>query len=138
MQFFGALWFLISVERQERCWREECWKQSIDTKFLYCGENRNSSEIDLILEKSCQLINPDDITNSTIFNFGIFTDALQSGAVEKRNFVQKFFYCFWWGLRNLRFVYTQTTFIDLINVIYAYKFQSITEVNLKITDKRSF
>ena len=37
------------------------------------------------------------------FNFGIFLDALQSGVVEtSTDFPQKFFYCFWWGLRNLR------------------------------------
>ncbi|CAJ1974374.1 unnamed protein product [Sphenostylis stenocarpa] len=39
--------------------------------------------------------------NTTLFNFGIFLDALQSGVVESRDFPQKFFYCFWWGLRNL-------------------------------------
>ncbi|OWM70388.1 hypothetical protein CDL15_Pgr027344 [Punica granatum] len=44
---------------------------------------------------------PDDITNSTVFNFGIFIDALQSDVVEKKDFPRKFFYCFWWGLRNL-------------------------------------
>jgi cyclic nucleotide gated channel len=36
------------------------------------------------------------------FDFGIFLDALQSGVVESRDFTDKLFYCFWWGLKNLR------------------------------------
>jgi hypothetical protein len=36
----------------------------------------------------------DEITNSTVFNFGIFTGALRSGVVDSRDFSEKFFYCF--------------------------------------------
>ncbi|KAJ0250061.1 putative cyclic nucleotide-gated ion channel 13 [Hirschfeldia incana] len=97
---FGALWYLISVEREDRCWREACAKrQGCDFRFLYCEEN--SSVVNDYLTTSCLFINPDDITNSTVFNFGIFTDALKSGIVESDDFWKKFFYCFWWGLRNL-------------------------------------
>ncbi|MED6144313.1 Cyclic nucleotide-gated ion channel 1 [Stylosanthes scabra] len=39
--------------------------------------------------------------NTTLFDFGIFLDALQSGVVASEDFPQKFFYCFWWGLQNL-------------------------------------
>lgn len=97
---FGALWYLISVEREDRCWREACTKrQGCDFRFLYCEENSNV--VNDYLTTSCLFINPDDIKNSTVFNFGIFTDALKSGIVESDDFWKKFFYCFWWGLRNL-------------------------------------
>ncbi|CAH8362962.1 unnamed protein product [Eruca vesicaria subsp. sativa] len=98
---FGALWYLISVEREDRCWREACEKrpEGCDFRFLYCDEN--SSVVNDYLTTSCPFTNPDDITNSTVFNFGIFTDALKSGIVESDDFWKKFFYCFWWGLRNL-------------------------------------
>ncbi|WZZ41657.1 hypothetical protein YC2023_037916 [Brassica napus] len=97
---FGALWYLISVEREDRCWREACEKrQGCELRFLYCDGNNNV--INDYLTTSCPFINPDDITNSTTFNFGIFTDALKSGIVESDDFWKKFFYCFWWGLRNL-------------------------------------
>jgi cyclic nucleotide gated channel len=101
---FGALWYLISVEREDRCWREACEKipEVCNFRFLYC--DGNSSVRNDFLTTSCPFINPDDITNSTVFNFGIFTDALKSGIVESDDFWKKFFYCFWWGLRNLRFV----------------------------------
>ncbi|CAA0392923.1 unnamed protein product [Arabidopsis thaliana] len=98
---FGALWYLISVEREDRCWREACEKipEVCNFRFLYC--DGNSSVRNDFLTTSCPFINPDDITNSTVFNFGIFTDALKSGIVESDDFWKKFFYCFWWGLRNL-------------------------------------
>lgn len=41
---------------------------------------------------------------STRFNFGIYSDALESGVVDdSADLVQKISYCFWWGLQNLRF-----------------------------------
>ncbi|XP_010522922.1 PREDICTED: putative cyclic nucleotide-gated ion channel 13 [Tarenaya hassleriana] len=98
---FGALWFLISIEREDRCWREECGKREGECQFknLYCDDaHRMSNDF---LKNSCPFINPGDITNSTVFNFGIFNDALKSGIVESRDFWKKFFYCFWWGLRSL-------------------------------------
>ncbi|KAH9646573.1 Cyclic nucleotide-gated ion channel 1 [Citrus sinensis] len=39
--------------------------------------------------------------NTSIFDFGIFQDALQSGIVEVTDFPQKFSHCFLWGLQNL-------------------------------------
>nr|POE80363.1 cyclic nucleotide-gated ion channel 1 [Quercus suber] len=39
--------------------------------------------------------------NTTLFDFGIFLDALQSGTVASKDFPRKFAYRFWWGLRNL-------------------------------------
>ncbi|MBA0709109.1 hypothetical protein Golax_024173 [Gossypium laxum] len=51
----------------------------------------------MFLNQSCPIQTP----NTTLFNFGIFLNALQSGVVESENFPEKFFYCFWWGLQNL-------------------------------------
>ncbi|GKV49987.1 hypothetical protein SLEP1_g56705 [Rubroshorea leprosula] len=104
----GAIWYLLSVETQVRCWGDVARKHGRDRRLLYCNDDKdprrtdNSSNPDLLplLNTYCPLINPDD-TNSTVFNFGIFIDALQSGIVETRDFPKKFFYCFWWGLRNL-------------------------------------
>ena len=49
-----------------------------------------------------QVINNCNATNATIsFNFGIYGDAWQSGIVSSK-FLEKYFFCFWWGLRNLR------------------------------------
>ncbi|GKV49991.1 hypothetical protein SLEP1_g56709 [Rubroshorea leprosula] len=107
----GAIWYMISVERQERCWGDVARGHSYNRTLLYCtcndsadhglAESFRALQKVLILNTSCSLINPDEITNSTDFNFGIFFEALQSEIVGTRSFRKKFFYCFWWGLRNL-------------------------------------
>ncbi|GKV49988.1 hypothetical protein SLEP1_g56706 [Rubroshorea leprosula] len=107
----GAIWYMISVERQERCWGDVARGHGYNRSLLYCtcnnsdhprlAESFRALQKVLILNTSCSLINPDEITNSTDFNFGIFFDALQSEIVGTRSFRKKFFYCFWWGLRNL-------------------------------------
>jgi cyclic nucleotide gated channel len=62
------------------------------------------------LDNYCPIITP----NETVFNFGIFLDALQSGVVSSSmDFRQKFFYCFWWGLQNLRYVYVYAFFMKM-------------------------
>ncbi|EFH56500.1 hypothetical protein ARALYDRAFT_904099 [Arabidopsis lyrata subsp. lyrata] len=64
---------------------------------------RGGGDNSRFLNKSCPLIDPDKITNSTDFDFGLYIDALKSGVLEvkPRDFPRKFVYCFWWGLRNI-------------------------------------
>ncbi|KAJ0098529.1 hypothetical protein Patl1_20325 [Pistacia atlantica] len=96
---FGAFWYLFSIERETTCWKQACVGHT--GCFLFCDDgegNRNSA----LLSAACPIQTP----NTTQFNFGIFLDALQSGVVESTYFPKKFFYCFWWGLQNLR-LYSQ-------------------------------
>ncbi|KAL0009416.1 hypothetical protein SO802_010918 [Lithocarpus litseifolius] len=96
----GAFWYLFAIEREDTCWQKHCDNTTgCEEKDFYCGKNRNKKFA--YLYYNCPSIDPDDIKNKTVFNFGIFTDALKSGVVESRNFREKFFYCFWWGLRGL-------------------------------------
>ncbi|KAL6290464.1 hypothetical protein ACE6H2_007974 [Prunus campanulata] len=97
----GAFWYLFSMEREYSCWHNQCRDDGCK-KSLYCDpKNPANSSLIGTLTASCPFIDPDEIKNSTVFNFGIFTDALQSGVLETRDFPKKFLYCFWWGLRNL-------------------------------------
>ncbi|GER26483.1 cyclic nucleotide gated channel 1 [Striga asiatica] len=96
----GAIWYMIAVERQDRCWRRACRHHGgCNLNDLYCGGvvHGNTS----FLNSSCPLLEPDKITSPNEFDFGIFLDALQSQVVEHRDFPKKLLYCFWWGLRNL-------------------------------------
>lgn len=96
----GAFWYLFTIERKDKCWRIACDEQnSCDLDALYCGQTREGNYS--FLNTSCPLLEPDQIKSPNDFNFGIFLEALQSKVVEKQNFWQKLFYCFWWGLRNL-------------------------------------
>lgn len=103
----GALWYLIAVERENGCWRNAARQHDFLEDNLYCGGDRRKANyfpdpnLLNLLSTSCAFIDPAQITNSSTFNYGIFYDALQSGIVETWDFPQKFFFCFWWGLRNL-------------------------------------
>lgn len=95
----GAFWYLLAIEREYRCWYGACKKKvACDTTYLYCGDHHRNNTF---LTESCPFIKPDDIKDPSVFNFGIFIGALESGVVESKDFPRKFFYCFWWGLRNL-------------------------------------
>ncbi|KAL7170110.1 hypothetical protein ACSBR2_035042 [Camellia fascicularis] len=90
----GALWYLFSIERETTCWKQACEKAGTCANFsVYCGQNAGFE----LLNTSCPIQTP----NTTLFDFGIFLSALQSGIVGSTDFPQKFFYCFWWGLQNL-------------------------------------
>ncbi|CAH9110215.1 unnamed protein product [Cuscuta europaea] len=92
----GAFWYLFSIERQTTCWQRACGNSSsCHHASLYCGDDHTAFLTRL--NDSC----PTDKEDPSKFDFGIFLDALQSGVVESRDFPQKFFYCFWWGLQNL-------------------------------------
>ncbi|XP_062182820.1 cyclic nucleotide-gated ion channel 18-like [Phragmites australis] len=101
----GALWYLLSIERQYTCWMEVCTKENGTAgdiprcfmSYLDCKSKENPirqtwhnhSEI----RKQCLL--PD-----AIYEYGLFADALNldSSGVA---FIDKYLYCLWWGFRNL-------------------------------------
>ncbi|KAG6745616.1 hypothetical protein POTOM_050114 [Populus tomentosa] len=93
----GAFWYLFSIERETNCWRKACGKNpGCKRELLFC--DRDVVGDVTFLDDYCPIQTP----NETVFNFGIFLDALQSGVVlSSMDFPQKFFYCFWWGLQNL-------------------------------------
>ncbi|KAK7258512.1 hypothetical protein RIF29_24091 [Crotalaria pallida] len=97
----GANWYLLSIESEVRCWSRQLKNASMyHESYLGC-RNHNQTVIQF-LNSTCSFIDPDQIKDRSTFNFGIYFDALESGVVESTtDFPQKFFYCFWWGLRNL-------------------------------------
>lgn len=71
--------------------------------YLGCG-CQNKTVIKL-LNSTCLLVDHDNISNTNTFNYGIIFDGLQSSVIDSTTeFPQKFFYCFCWGLHNLRLV----------------------------------
>lgn len=96
---FGAIWYSLSFQREIDCWQDACGENRCEHSTLYCGYHATSNDFSL-LNDLCPIHSP----NTTLFDFGIFLDSLQSGTLESKNFPQNFLHCFWWGLRNLRFV----------------------------------
>ncbi|XVE61702.1 hypothetical protein DITRI_Ditri06bG0061000 [Diplodiscus trichospermus] len=95
----GAAWYLLSLERQEECWRKfcslpftDCRYEFFDCRFVGNPDRDawfNSSNISGLCYPS-----------SDFFQYGIYADAMSFG-VTAEGFFKKYFYCLWWGLRNL-------------------------------------
>jgi cyclic nucleotide gated channel, plant len=82
---------LLALQRENACWKLALSKQNLGSASLYCGaESQNNG----FLGAACPT------NNTTLFDFGIYTDALDNVASDA-SFFEKFFYCFWWGLQNL-------------------------------------
>ncbi|XP_040985757.1 probable cyclic nucleotide-gated ion channel 16 [Juglans microcarpa x Juglans regia] len=102
---FGASWYVLSIQRQHQCWSLQCREEmnathspSCNPLFLDCNsldkpERRSWLNVTKVLS-SC------DAQNDYYFQFGIFADAF-TNEVASSNFIEKYFYCLWWGLRNL-------------------------------------
>jgi hypothetical protein len=98
-QVLGALWYLLSVDRQTACWKQTCRSEAgCDIKFLDCD-----AIPDPIWANSTSVFSDCDASNGSIsFDFGMFQPALENQA-PAQSFTMKYFYSFWWGLQNLRY-----------------------------------
>ncbi|KAL3532913.1 hypothetical protein ACH5RR_006434 [Cinchona calisaya] len=98
----GAAWYVLSIDRYTSCWKSECRKEKGPVKcvlrYLDC-DTPNSSDwqawtLGTNVFGSC------DPNGNTTFKYGIFENAVGKNVVST-GFVQKYFYCLWWGLQNL-------------------------------------
>ncbi|KAL6979344.1 Protein CNGC15c [Sarracenia purpurea var. burkii] len=95
----GACWYLLSIERQEACWRNACSieNESCQPGFFDCHRVKGSDRTAWFQSSNITtLCNPNDSS----YPFGIYSDALTTN-VTSSLFVNKYFYCLWWGLKNL-------------------------------------
>ncbi|KAL3566002.1 hypothetical protein D5086_031417, partial [Populus alba] len=98
----GASWYLLSIERHATCWKSACKHElspiPCKPRYLDCGTlnfaDRKSWENTTVLFSRC---NPSD---KTFFDYGIFANALEQNVLSS-DFIEKYFYCLWWGLQNL-------------------------------------
>ncbi|PIN07660.1 K+-channel ERG [Handroanthus impetiginosus] len=95
----GASWYLLAIERQEACWRHTCNLESqlCQYKYFDChrvlDSRRKAWFLSSNVTKQC---NPDN----QLYPFGIYGDAVTT-KVTSAKFFNKYFYCLWWGLKNL-------------------------------------
>ncbi|KAF4380223.1 hypothetical protein F8388_024516 [Cannabis sativa] len=104
-RIFGAFWYFYSIVRETSCWHKACLKlrkdptkeQECDPGPFVCGEEHPMKNWRKMNEY-CP-VNP---PNATVFDFGIFSQAIESRIVcNATDFPKKFFRSFWWGLKNL-------------------------------------
>ncbi|CAH9072901.1 unnamed protein product [Cuscuta europaea] len=96
----GACWYLLSIERQEACWHHICDLEKLACQYNYFDCNmakdpkRNIWFLSSNISKMCSLDTESD------YPFGIYEEAVTS-SVTSAKFFSKYFYCLWWGLKNL-------------------------------------
>ncbi|KAI8533728.1 hypothetical protein RHMOL_Rhmol10G0031800 [Rhododendron molle] len=100
----GASWYLLSIGRQNSCWKQECFHEKYSVpacvlNYLDCNSleqpQRNRWVNATSVISRCDAKNDD-----SDFKFGMFADAFTS-QVASSGFIEKYLYCLWWGLRNL-------------------------------------
>ncbi|KAL7226047.1 hypothetical protein ACSBR1_021231 [Camellia fascicularis] len=95
----GACWYLLSIERQESCWRKACHldNQTCQSDFFDCHKVEDPNrKAWFLLSNVTNICDP----NNDSYSFGIYGDATISH-VTSTKFFNKYFYCLWWGLKNL-------------------------------------
>ncbi|KAM5571984.1 putative cyclic nucleotide-gated ion channel 16 [Rosa sericea] len=102
----GSSWYVLSIKRQYECWKQECGKEqngthspSCNLEFLDC-KTTNNRERQAWLKKTNVSENCDAINDEGKFQFGMFKEAFKND-VASAPFISKYFYCLWWGMRNL-------------------------------------
>lgn len=119
VQVLGAMWYLLSVERQYSCWKQECKKEyngthspSCELSFLDCSTAGGPAR-DAWLQTTKLLTTCNPRANSIDFQFGMFAEAFVE-EVSSENFIPRLFYCLWWGLKNLRYMFNFLFFDDFL------------------------
>ncbi|KAF7804449.1 protein CNGC15a-like isoform X2 [Senna tora] len=95
----GSCWYLLSIERQDECWIKACGVEYPRCQYGYL-ECASVGDPDRAAWFRSSNVSSLCDQNSGFFQFGIFADALTS-QITSSNFFIKYYYCLWWGLRNL-------------------------------------
>ncbi|KAM3191451.1 hypothetical protein ACQJBY_068991 [Aegilops geniculata] len=99
-QVLGAVWYLLSIQRKDACWKQQCsLNPDCNPAYLYCGNgDTNANAGNVFLQSVCiPSITPDNLPDPL---FGIYLPAINNVS-QSTNFFAKLFYCVWWGLQNL-------------------------------------
>ncbi|XP_039007867.1 probable cyclic nucleotide-gated ion channel 16 [Hibiscus syriacus] len=102
----GASWYVLSTQRQYDCWSLECTKEMNETHspscnhdFLDCSTVGKPAR-NAWLKKTNVIMNCDALNDDNKdFEFGMFAEPYEH--VASSAFMDKFFYCLWWGLKSL-------------------------------------
>ncbi|XP_024040299.1 cyclic nucleotide-gated ion channel 1 [Citrus clementina] len=92
---FGSLWYFFAVQRKAECWKKAC------TDFTRCGLLPLHCDDSLTNYTFSSDFCSTKTQNATIYDFGIFRDAIQSGVLDQNNFFRRYFPCFQWSLQTL-------------------------------------
>ncbi|KAL9257631.1 CNGC15c-like protein [Drosera capensis] len=114
----GNCWYLLSIQRQETCWRTACSQETACVyEYLDCNSLGDQSRAAWL--QSTNVTNNCNPANN-LFPYGIFSYAITVD-ISSGGFFNKFFCCLWWGIRNLSSQgQNLLTSIYLIENIFSY------------------
>lgn len=98
----GASWYLLAIERQDACWRKVCQDQMPVCHLNYFDCTSLEKELSHHRHEWFRVSNVTNLCGGSdnYFNFGIYINAVQN-SVTSSEFLDKYFYCLWWGLQTL-------------------------------------
>lgn len=99
-QIVGAIWYVFAIERLSSCWERAYIEH---TGCSYGDFDCHKPDDFTFLNEYC----PTKTYNSTLVDYGIFRDVIQSGLLEMTDTQNKAHYCLRWGLQSIRFVHMQ-------------------------------
>ncbi|KAJ8750987.1 hypothetical protein K2173_016168 [Erythroxylum novogranatense] len=98
----GAAWYLLSLDRYASCWKSACRKEKDQLiclpKYLDCDAFDHDDR--KIWANSTSVFSNCNPNNNISFDYGIFELAMTKNVVSSK-FLEKYFYCLWWGLQQL-------------------------------------
>lgn len=92
------------MERKSACWEQACINdKKCEIDYLYCGHS-NTDGYKAWTEVRKEALDEHCVESEAYgeFDYGIYLQAVQSQVDSSENFISKYCYCLWWGLRNLR------------------------------------
>lgn len=99
-QVSGAIYYLLSVQREIDCWKSVCKVENCQNGYFDCHSVQDPARVAWLNSSNVtNICNP----NNNFYQWGIYVTALQAGATSSA-FPNKYFYSLWWGLQQLRSV----------------------------------
>ncbi|KMT02043.1 hypothetical protein BVRB_9g207760 [Beta vulgaris subsp. vulgaris] len=96
----GGCYYLLSLQRQEACWRSTCDQENPNCNYLFFDCQSTSNDPKRIMWLGLTNITNICDANNDFYHFGIYVLALQVGATSAP-FLRKCLYCFWWALQSM-------------------------------------
>ncbi|KAH7863122.1 hypothetical protein Vadar_013555 [Vaccinium darrowii] len=96
----GACWYLLTIERQEACWRSVC--NTVENQTCVYGYFDCNTVNDTDRANWFSITNTSTLCNPTgsYYEYGIYGYGLQNNAPSEK-FIKKFCFCFYWALQSL-------------------------------------
>ncbi|KAJ7976951.1 Cyclic nucleotide-gated channel [Quillaja saponaria] len=95
----GSCWYLLATVRQEECWKKACSLHYPGCQYSFLDSQSVDDPVRAAWLKSSNISSLCG-GNNDFFQFGIYADAVTS-KITASTFFNKYYYCLWWGLRNL-------------------------------------